>query len=93
MKVMKTLKELLKAHNIETISGYDRDGEVEYLYIPNAHGPFFDRDDEKFDRYDFCVHQNKVLVRKANIGTFQCRFIPWKGEDPTEMYFQFEYIG
>ena len=94
MKVIKTLKELLKAHNLETRTGYGRDWEeVEYLYIPNNHGVFFDREDEKFDRYTFCVRNKKVLVSKDNIGTFQCRFIPWKGEDPTEMYFRYEYIG
>lgn len=94
MKVIKTLKELLKEHNIETRTGSIRDWEeVEYLYIPNAHGSFFDSEYERFDRYAFCVRKNKVLVRKDNIGTFQCRFIPWKGEDPTEMYFNFEYIG
>lgn len=94
MKVIKTLKELLKEHNIITRTGYGRDWEeMEYLYIPNNHGPFFDREEEKFDRYSFVLWQNKVLVRKDNIGTFQCRFVPWKGEDPTEMYFNFEYIG
>jgi len=93
MKVCKTLKELLKEHNIETVSGYNRYGEVEYLYVPNSHGPFYDRDDEKYDRYSFVLCQNKVLVSKDNIGTFQCRFVSWKGEDPTEMYFNYEYIG
>ena len=61
MKVIKTLKELLKAHNLETRTGYNRDGEVEYLYIPNNHGVFFDREDEKFDRYTFCVRNKKSL--------------------------------
>ena len=95
MKVIKTLKELLKEHNIETISGYGRDWEeVEHLYVPNNHGPFDrDGDGEKFDRYDFVVRRGKVLISKANIGTFQCPFISWKGEDPTEMYFRYEYIG
>lgn len=93
LKVTKTLKELLKEHNIETRTGYFRDVEMEYLYVPNIHGAFFDREDERYDRYDFCVRRNKVMISKANIGTFQCRFVPWKGEDPTEMYFNYEYIG
>ncbi len=90
--VTKTLKEVLKASGIEgTLTGYDRDGEIEVMFVQNSHGAF-ERGDERYHRFDFCVHRGKVLVRKANIGHFQCRFIPWKGEDPCEMYFNFEYI-
>ena len=90
--MQKTLKEVLKAHNLETTSGYDSYGPVEALFVQNSHG-VFEHGFERYDKFEFCVHNSKILVRKCNIGTFQCRFIPWKGEDPTEMYFQFEYIG
>jgi hypothetical protein len=89
---MKTLKSFLAVHGIETISSYDSDGPIEVLFVQNSHGPF-DRDGDKYDRYDFCVWRNKVLVRKGNVGVFQCQYIPWKGEQPEEMYFKFEYIG
>jgi len=91
MKIAKTLKEFLKAHGLDCETEYDSDGEIEALYIPNSHGCEF-RGDEREDKYQFVLYEGKVLVRKANIGHFQCRFVPWKGEDPTEMYFQFEYI-
>jgi hypothetical protein len=88
--ITKTLKEFLRVNGVETVTEYDRDGIVEALYIPNSHGcEFRDRPEDKFE---FCEWRGKVLVRKCNIGHFQCRFIPWKGEHPTEMYFNFEYI-
>lgn len=89
---MKRLKEFLKAHGLETETETDYEEIIEVLYVPNSHGAF-ERDGSRYNAYEFCVFKNKVLVRKRNIGTFQCRFVPWKGEHPEEMYFNFEYIG
>jgi hypothetical protein len=88
--IAKTLKELLKAHNLNTITGYEN---IEYFFKKDAHGQHWNQEGERCVRFDFRVHGGKVLVREATIGTYQAISVPWKGEDPTEMCFQYEYVG
>jgi hypothetical protein len=82
---MKTLKECLKSHEIESVSYMGS----EILSVPNIHGQWEDKEGNKVDRYEFFVKNNKIFIEKLSIGSYQCYPVPWKGERPEDMSFEY----
>jgi hypothetical protein len=81
---MKTIKEVLKSHGIESTSYMG----AEILFVLNSHGQW-ENGDNNGDRYAFFLKNNKIYIEKKSIGSYQCIPVPWKGERPEDMSFEY----
>ncbi len=94
MKPAKTLKKCLGIESeseseSESETEYDYENEVEIVSVANGYGHWLDSDCERCDRYVFFRRDMKIYVKKMCKGSFRCCVLPWKGERPEEMSFEY----